>query len=125
MDVEYARNVITTMLGPNDVGQKHFNDKTARSFARSPALLNTTFADIRAVNVQGIMTGAFTMNTERIKTVMKACVCALHFRETGERKPDWEVVSPNLHFGNDTTEVEAATWYQFMSMFRQIPFTVH
>jgi hypothetical protein len=124
MDVEYARNVITTMLGSNEVGQEHFNDKVVRSFAHSPGLLNATFADIRAVNVKGMTTGAFTVDTQRINTVMKACVRALHFRETGQRGLDWQVILPNLFYGSDVTDEAANSWLQFLSMFRQMSFAV-
>src|ERR1700761_6441720 len=95
-----------------------------RSFDRSPALLRTTFSDIRAVNIQGSTTGAFTVNTSRIKTVMNACVCALHFRETGERIANWEIVFPNLFFRDDTSDEATTGWLQFLSLFRQIPFEV-
>jgi len=84
-DVEYARNIISVMFGVNEIGERHFADKTLRSFDRSPALLHTTFSDIRGVQFRGMQVGAFTVDTERIKTVVKACIRALHFRETGWR----------------------------------------
>jgi hypothetical protein len=124
MDVEYARNVISTMLGSNEIAEKHFFDKAMRSFDHSPALLRTTFSDIRPVNIQRMTTGAFTLNVDRIKNVMAACVRALHFRETGERIFEWEIVLPNLHFSSsDTSEAEAAQWRGFLSLFRLIPFS--
>jgi hypothetical protein len=121
-DVEYARNVITTMYGSNAVGEQHFADKSVRSFDHTPALLQKTFSDIRPVNLQGDTVGLFTVDTARITNVMQACVCALHFRETGERIGKWEIVLPNLSFGKDTTEEESTAWLGFVSMFRQIPF---
>jgi hypothetical protein len=124
MDVEYARNVIATMLGTNELGQQHFFDKAMRSFDHTPALLHTTFSDIRPVNIQGMTTGVFTLDVGRIKNVMAACVRALHFRETGERISDWEIVLPNLHFSSkDTTQAEASRWRDFLSLFRLIPFS--
>jgi hypothetical protein len=123
-DLEYARNVITTMFGTNDVGQQHFADKALRSFDRSPKLLHKTFADIRPVTLQGQTVGAFTVDTDRIKTVMSACVTALHFRDTNERIPIWEVILPNLSFQGDTTEAQAAEWTAFLSMFRQAQYEV-
>jgi hypothetical protein len=123
-DVEYARNIISVMFGVNEIGERHFADKTLRSFDRSPALLHTTFSDIRGVQFRGMQVGAFTVDTERIKTVVKACIRALHFRETGERQADWEIILPNMRFGGDTSEEEAMRWFQFLSLFGQIPFAV-
>ena len=122
MDVEYTRNVISTFFGVNDVGQQHFFDKALRSFDRTPALLYTTFSDIRPVKVQGMEVGAFTTDVERIKVVMSACLTALHFRETGKRIRCWEIVLPNMGFANDTTHEEAGGWRQFISLFSQLPF---
>jgi hypothetical protein len=54
---------------------------------------------------------------------MSACITALHFRETGEKMQRWEIVLPNMGFGNDTTRAEASAWYQqSLSLFSQIPF---
>jgi hypothetical protein len=93
-DVEYARNVITIMFGVNEIGQQHFSDKSLRSLDHSPALLRSTFSDIRPVRFQGTTIGRFTVDTARIESVMSACVCALHFRETGVRKPNWGIILP-------------------------------
>jgi hypothetical protein len=123
-DVEYVRNILTTMFGVNALGQQLFTDKSLRSFDRSPALLNKTFSDIRPVNVQGVTVGAFTVDRERVIAVMKACICALHFRETKERVPEWEIILPNLAFTGDVPEEQVAMWNQFLSMFSQIPFNV-
>lgn len=123
-DVEYARNVISIMWGTNEVGEQHFGDKSVRSFERSPALLRMTFSDIRAVNIQGIETGAFTVDTERIETVMKACANALHFHGTSERITNWEIVLPNLRLPNDATEAASTAWFQVISLFRQMTFQV-
>jgi hypothetical protein len=123
-DVEYARNVISTMLGVNEVGQLHFFDKAIRSFDHTPALLHTTFSDIRPVSIRGMTTGVFTLDVARITNVMTACIRALHFRETGERIYDWELAFPNLHFSSgDATEEEAAGWRESLSVFRRIPFS--
>jgi hypothetical protein len=122
MDVEYTRNIISTWFGVNDVGQRHFADKAMRSFDRTPALLHTTFSDIRPVEIQGMVVGAFTTDVERIRVVMSACLTALHFRETSEKIPSWEVVLPNMGFGNDATHEEAGGWRQFLSLFSRMPF---
>jgi hypothetical protein len=122
-DVEYTRNVITTMFGVNQVGESHFSDKSVRSFDRSPALLQTTFSDIRALQLRGQTIGAFTVNTQRVEEVMKACVRALHFRETGEKRPDWVVILPNLIFRDGATDEAQAQWLQLLSAFGQMAYT--
>lgn len=123
MDVEYTRNVISTFFGVSDVGQRHFLDKAMRSLDRTPALLQTTFSDIRPVNIRGMQVGAFTTDVERIKVVMSACLTALHFRETGEKAQRWEIVLPNMGFSSrDTTQEEVGNWRQFLSLFSQMPF---
>jgi hypothetical protein len=123
-DVEYTRNVITIMFGVNEIGQQHFSDKSLRSFDHSPALLYSTFSDIRPVRFQGMTVGKFTVDTARIEAVMGACICALHFRETGTRKPKWGIILPNLFLSHDTTPEAVSSWGQFLSMLNQIPFTV-
>lgn len=121
-DVEYARNVITIMFGVNEVGQQHFSDKSLRSLEHSPALLCTTFSGIRRVNFQGVATGAFTVNRERVTSTMKACIRALHFRETQEKIFNWEVILPNLYFSGSTTDREIVEWNQLISVFHRLPF---
>lgn len=123
-DVEYARNVISTMFGVNEIGQQLFADKSMRSFDRSPALMYKTFADIRPVQLQGGTVGAFTVDTARIANVMRACITALHFLETGERASDWEIILPNLTFQGDVSVEESDAWFEFLSLFQQIPFKV-
>jgi hypothetical protein len=123
-DVEYARNVISTMFGVNAIGQQLFADKSIRSFDRSPALLYKTFADIRPVQLQGSTVGAFTVDTARITNVIRACITAVHFRETGERASDWEIILPNLAFQGDVPAEQSSAWYGFLSLFGQMPFQV-
>jgi|SRR6185437_272465 len=92
-----------------------------RSYDRSPALLHTTFSDIRPVSVEGVQAGAFTANVERIKVVMNACITALHFRETGEKVQNWGIVLPNMQFDTPHTSGEQVqAWQQFLSLFAQM-----
>lgn len=122
-DVEYTRNVISTFFGVNDVGQKHFLTKGMRSFEHTPALLQTTFSDIRPVSVGGVQVGAFTTDVARVKKVMIACLTALHFRDSGEKVQHWEIVLPNMGFSStDTTPEQVAVWGQFLSLFAQMQF---
>ena len=122
MDVEYTRNIISTFLGVNDVGQRHFLEKAMRSFDHTPALLHTTFSDIQPVKIQGLEVGVFTTDVKRVNAVMSACLTALHFRETGEKRGLWEIVLPNMGLTDDTTQEEADAWRQSLSVIFQMPF---
>lgn len=121
-DVEYARNIISTYYGVNNVGQELFLDKSMRSFDRSPALLNTAFSDIRLVMIRGATCGAFTVDVERIEVVMRACVSALHFHFTGTKRLDWTIVLASLGHSNDVSKEQREPWLNRLSLFHQIPF---
>ena len=123
-DVEYVRNIITTVLGVNQVGEAHFLDKSMRSFDRSPKLLNATFADIKPVQINGGISGVFTVDIARVKAVMEACVRAIHFAETSERRSDWEIVVPNLMFKDGVPEITVSGWMQLLSMLGSLPYTL-
>jgi hypothetical protein len=123
-DVEYARNIVTTMFGVNALGQKLFADKSFRSFDRSPALIYKTFSDICPVSAQEMTVGAFTIDRERVITVMRACIRALHFRETRERVLGWEIILPNLAFIDGVPQEQVAWWHQSLALFSQILFKV-
>lgn len=120
-DVEYTRNVISIFNGNNSVGEQHFLDKGLRSLEHSPALFHKTFSDVRPVIMNGQQVGMFTMDVERVKNVMRACLTALHFRETGEKILNWEVALPNLGLANATPE-EVRLWSQAFSLFSLIPY---
>jgi hypothetical protein len=120
LDVEYSRNVITTMFGTNEIAQKQFDDKVERSFVNSPNLVNTTFADIHGVVFEGVLTAVCTVNTKRIERVMSACASALHFRETGERKTEWYVVFPNLAFSENAPQEAVAAWSEALSILGKV-----
>lgn len=123
-EVEYVRNIITTMLGVNEVGQSHFLDKSMRSFDHSPKLLNATFADIRPVQINGGTSGVYTINVERMEAVMEACVRAIHFAETSERRGGWKLVVPNLMFKDGVPEIAVNRWTQLLSMLVSLPYSV-
>src|SRR2546423_14667988 len=65
-DVEYVRNVITGSWGVNSVGEE-VQQKSFRSFDKSPKLLRQTFRDIKPVMKDGEETGAFSVNLIRLK----------------------------------------------------------
>ena len=79
---------------------------------------------MRPVKVQGMTIGAFPMEIERIENVMQSCVCALHFRRTGERKPDWNIVLASASHPSDAPDVVVQEWLQVLSLFRQISFAL-
>ncbi len=120
MDAEYTRNVISALLGVSPVGERHFVDKGVRSPEHAPALLHTTFSDIRPVKVAGHEVGVDTIDANRVKNVMRACLTALHYRETGEKVSTWEVVLPNLGFLAATLK-EVRLWREAISAFWLIP----
>jgi hypothetical protein len=122
-DVEYARNIITTMLGVNHTGESHFLGKAMRSFERSPKLLNATFGDIRPVQINGGTSGLFTVNVERVEAVMEACVRAIHFAETSERCGDWKIVVPNFMYKEGVPEITVNGWMQLLSMLGSLPYS--
>jgi len=123
-DVEYVRNIITTVLGVNQVGESHFLDKSMRSLDRSPRLLNATFGDIRPVQVNGGTSGLFTVDVDRVKTVMEACVRAIHFAETAERLSAWEIVVPNLMFKDGVPQSTVNGWMQLLSMLGSVAYSL-
>jgi hypothetical protein len=120
MDAEYTRNVISILLDVNPVGELQFLEKGVRSREHAPAQLHTTFSDIRPVKVAGQEVGADTIDVNRVKNVMSACLTAMHFRETGEKVPTWEVVLPNLGFSAATLK-EVRLWREAISAFWLIP----
>lgn len=112
------------MFGINSVGEKHFAEKTARSFSNSPKLLNATFGDLRSVNFRGVNTGAVTVDLKRVDRVMEACVCALHFRETGQKQSKWEIALPNFLFQNGVPSETVSLWKKVLTRLSQFPYTV-
>jgi hypothetical protein len=121
-DVEYTRNVLSTYLGTNTVGQQHFNDKAVRSFDHSPKLLFQTFGKIRLVGQQGMEVGIYPFAEERVTNVMKSCARALYFLRTGERKIDWELLFPSLSFRSGTPTAIIQQYSKAISTFRQLPY---
>ena len=115
LDVEYARNIISTSHGVNGVGQRHFIDKAMRSFDRRPAMVQTTFPRIRPVMFRGRQVGVFEPDIDRINAVMSACVTALHFLETSEKEQRWEIVLPNMGFSSrNTSQEQIDAWRQVL-----------
>lgn len=122
-DVEYVRNIITTMWGVNHVGQSHFQNKSMRSFEHSPKLLNATFADIRPLQMDGGTVGVFTVDVKRVEAVMEACVRAIHFADTSERL-GWNIIVQNLIFMHGAPEIKVNAWKQLLSILINLPYSL-
>ena len=56
--------------------------------------------------------------------MMRACIRALHFRETRERVLGWEIVLPNLAFTDGAPQDQVAWWHLSLALFSQILFRV-
>jgi hypothetical protein len=70
-----------------------------------------------------MMTGVCKVNTKRMERVMSACACALHFRETGERKTEWYVLFPNHAFSENAPQEVVAAWSEFLSLLGKVRFS--
>ena len=97
-DVEYTRNWITTSWGVNSAGQDLFEQKTKKSFDRSPRLLTQTFGTMRTVKFEREITGAAKCDVPRCRVVFEACVRALHYHNTREKHEKWGIVMQGLAF---------------------------
>ena len=121
-DVEYTRNVLTTLWGVNESGLELFGGKVRRSLDRSPALLNMTFGTMQTVFHEGQMTGAFRIDVDRLKNVFEACARAIHYNDTGQKHPDWGIVMPQLQFESDVSEVGREIHSRAVGALRSIHF---
>src|ERR1700733_5478625 len=115
-DVEYTRNVLSTYLGANTVGQQHFNDKAMRSFDHSPKLLFQTFGKMRSVKLRGVTVAAYPTEAARITNVIRSCVRALYFARTGERKPHWHIVLASLGYESNSPSAFVKQWAEMLSI---------
>jgi hypothetical protein len=121
-DVEYVRNVITTMLGINEEGLKMFNGPTSRSLGRSTGLRVSTFGSMHTLQVGDMLTGALTVDLNRVNSVMIACTTALHFANTSQKHSQWAVVSPNLLFREGVPEQGRSTWQALVERLQNIDY---
>lgn len=121
-DVEYVRNVIPMLIGTNDVGNEHFSGKVMRSFDRSTPLMIQTFRTMQTVSLgDGTYTGMFTLEMDRLDRVFKAIVCALHYRDTGQRISSWAVISPTLYHQPGVSLEQRTTWEHMLGIFASVP----
>jgi len=95
-DVEYVRNVISTQHGVNDAAAEVF-EVTKRSFDLSPRLMSRTFRDVRPISIDGDETGAFTIDLQRHRRVMRAIAYGLYFHYFGRKHHgDWQIFTPSF-----------------------------
>lgn len=96
MDVEYVGNILVcaSNLGPNS---EPVFAKMMCSIDYRPALIDCTFPDLRPVQVRGEETGTFSVDLRRFNRINAAIAQALHDRDFGEKRRNWEVFCPSLH----------------------------
>ena len=112
-DVEYIRNIISTQHGTNAAAAKVF-EKTKRSLDRSTKLAGRTFQGLRPVLVEGGETGAFPVELERHKRVMRAIAYALYFHQYGKQhRGDWTVFTPSFRYARSVYHGEPDPWERF------------
>jgi len=121
-DVEYARDVLTTMWGVNSSGLELFESKTKKSFDRSPRLLTRTFGAMRAVVYEEQVVGATPHDLDRLNKVFNACVCAVHYHDTQQKHGTWGIVMPCFQFDPGVTEFKRENWTRLCEMLQAIPF---
>jgi len=121
-DVEYVRNVLSTMWGVNTTGEQLFRGKVKRSLDRSPALLKKTFGDLETVLYQGQITGALTIDTSRVERVFESCARAIHYLETRKKQRNWAIVTPQLGFRPDAPREATVGWGRVYEMLRSLAF---
>jgi hypothetical protein len=80
LDIEYVRNVISIQRGTNATAEGVL-EVVKRSWDHSPALLNRTVRELRAVHVEGEEAGVFPIELQRVKSIMVAIVHALSWRD--------------------------------------------
>jgi hypothetical protein len=96
LDIEYVRNLISCTYGTNAEAEQTF-DIAKRSFDRSSALFHRTFSDLEQIHFNGEETGTFSVDLERVKSVMRPIANALYFIDSGEPcRSVWKVFVTSL-----------------------------
>jgi len=121
-DVEYVRNILTTLWGVGRFGLELFDGKTKRSFDRSPALLNQTFSTMQTVFYEGQVTGAFRLDINRLQSVFKACTRAIHYNNKRLKHANWGIVMPGLMFMPEVPQTPRQNWARLCEMLQQVRF---
>ena len=121
-DVEYVRNVLTTLWGINTSGLELFAGKVKRSLDRSPKLLTRTFSTMQTVFHEGQLTGAFRLDIDRLENVFEACARAIHYHETRRKHTDWGILMPRLMFNPEVPETDRQKWVRLWEMLQTVGF---
>jgi hypothetical protein len=121
-DVEYVRNVLTTLWGANESGLSLFGDKVKRSFDRSPKLWTATFSSMQTIFYEGQITGAYKLDIKRLANVFEACARAAYYHEKQRKHTDWGITMPRLMFSDGVSNLGRQSWFRLLEMLRQIGF---
>ncbi len=93
-DVEYIKNIITTSIGVNSEGLRLYQQKTRKSFQRSPKLFKTIFQNVVPVKYNGVDTIGFEYSIERFNKLFEAIGYGLYFHDNGIKySGEWIVVN--------------------------------
>jgi hypothetical protein len=121
LDIEYVRNIIAGFYGTNAEAEQPF-EVAKRSFDRNPALFNQTFGDVRAIEFNGEQLGAFTVDLERMGSVMKPIANAIYFKEYGEGYPArWNIFVASMRSREDAAG-QSSQWQSFRNLIAGIQF---
>jgi hypothetical protein len=122
-DVEYTRNVLTSVWGVNTPGLDLFAGKVLRSLERSPGLLISTFGSMQTIAHEGQITGIFRIDTGRMGQVFESCAKAIHYRDTRNKHRNWAIIAPQLMFAEEVPDQVRSNWDQLIGGLRTISFT--
>jgi len=96
MDVEYARNVIASSRGINQIGERLVFGKAKRSYDRSCRLFSQTFRDSGLAALDGEETCVIRIDLRRLKSVMTAIAQAIFFLDEERKAERWRVYVDSL-----------------------------
>jgi hypothetical protein len=121
-DVEYTRNVLTSVWGVNSSGLRLFEGKVRRSLDRSVGLLLSTFGTMQTTEHQGQPTGVFRLDIDRMGRVFEACARAIHYRDTGGKHRNWAIIVPQLMFAGEPPNEARSNWDRLVESLKTIQF---
>lgn len=121
-DVEYVRNVLTTLWGVGSSGLELFERKARRSLDRSPGLLTQTFSTMQTVFYEGQITGVFRLDINRLESVFEACARAVHYHDTRQKHTNWGIVMPRLLFNPEVPKMAREKWARLCEMLQDVRF---
>lgn len=120
-DIEYVRNVIVACYGINDLGEQTF-EIARKSFNRSKALFYQTFGDFEAIEFNGVKTGRFRIDLQRMQSVMRPIANAIYYSDYGSRyDAEWKVFVTSLKSLEDFTG-QVNQWQPFRNLLVTLQF---